>query len=346
VRFAAIANHFGDKYRHAILAMDGDYECLARVASEVPVKQLNILVRKHDTLGSVFRFRRALREQSTDLLVTYNWGAIEWAIANRPRILPHVHIEDGFGPDEADSQLLRRRLTRRFALSRSIVALPSRTLERAALRQWHLPKDRVRYIPNGIDCAKFTGRQAPIRFTQGCGPVIGTVAALRPEKNIARLLRAFRVVREKTACRLLIAGDGQQRGDLERLARATLPAESVVFVGHVDAVERVYSSIDVFALSSDTEQMPTSVMEAMASGLPVVATDVGDVAEMLTAENRAFVVSRDDEAFAGALLKLVADASLRDALGSANQSAACARFGVSRMFADYDAVFASEIGKS
>ena len=141
--------------------------------------------KKPDTLGNRRRFRSYLKTHRPDRLVTYNWGSLEWAMANWPQLLPHVHIEDGFGPEEADRQLPRRVLTRRLVLSRSQVVVPSRTLERIALDVWRLDPRRVRYIPSCIDCARFSAPGIVPFDWPGSGPVIGTLAALRPEKNSA-----------------------------------------------------------------------------------------------------------------------------------------------------------------
>jgi len=108
-RFAAIANHFGGRYRHAIVALDGVYDCLDRLDGSVDAQRWDVPAPKGRTIPNVLAFRRILRTRKPDLLVTYNWGAIEWALANRPRIVPHIHIEDGFGPEEAERQLFRRR---------------------------------------------------------------------------------------------------------------------------------------------------------------------------------------------------------------------------------------------
>jgi glycosyltransferase involved in cell wall biosynthesis len=264
---------------------------------------------------------------------------MEWAFANRPRLVPHLHIEDGFGPEETDGQLRRRVLARRFALAHSVVVVPSLTLRRLALEKWRLSPDRIRYIPNGIDCGRFAKRCDPIAVPEGQGPVIGTVAVLRPEKNIERLLDAIRIVRSRIDCRLLIAGDGPERSRLERIARDTLPEGSVIFAGHMTDVERVYAALDVFALSSETEQMPTSVMEAMASGLAIAATSVGDIPEMVSPGNRPFIVDRDAQALGESIYRLAVDEVSRRRLGEENGQIAKNRFDAARMFHEYGMMF-------
>ena len=334
LRFVALAAAFGPRYRHIVMAMDGNHACASRLASGLEVRCESIEVAKGATLGNVRRFRRRLREIAPDVLVTYNWGAIEWAVANIPRLVRHVHVEDGFGPEERARQLPRRVLTRRLVLARSTVAVPSRTLWRIATEVWRLDPRRVRYVPNGIDLARFAGPRAA-----GAEPVIGTVAALRPEKNLPRLLGAFRLVADVMPSRLVIAGDGPERPGLERLAGELGLDGLVCFTGHLDDPASLYRGLDVFALSSDTEQMPLSVIEAMASGLPVAATDVGDVAAMLSAENRAFVTAVDEAALAGAIMALARDSALRAKVGAANRAKAAAEFDQAEMGAAWGALF-------
>ena len=137
----------------------------------------------------------------------------------------------------------------------------------------------------------------------------------------------------------MIAGDGPERPGLERLAGELVLTGQVRFTGHLDDPASVYRGLDVFALSSDTEQMPLSVIEAMASGLPVAATDVGDVGAMLTAENQPFVAAPDEVALAEAIMALARDGSLRARVGAANLAKAEAEFGQAAMVAAWGALF-------
>jgi glycosyltransferase involved in cell wall biosynthesis len=341
VRFAALANHFGQRYRHLVVAMDGNDACRERLSSALDVTFPPMALRKGATLANLWRFRALLRAWRPDVLVTNNWGSIEWPMANLPRVVRHVHIEDGFGPEERDTQIPRRVLTRRLALHWSAVALPSQTLTRLATEVWRLPRRHIHYIPNGIDLARFSGKRdtSVAAGWAGTGAVIGTVAALRPEKNLKRLLRAFAVVAPATGARLVIAGDGPERPALETLATELGLGGQVNFLGHVADPARVFAGFDVFALSSDTEQMPISVIEAMAAGLPVAATDVGDVRTMLSAENQPAIGPREDDALASNLLILLHDAPLRARIGAANRAKAIAEFDQERMFSAYAALF-------
>lgn len=335
MRFAALAKAFGDRYRHTVLALDGNYACAQRVAANLPVRYEAVDAPKQATLGNVRRFRRRLRELTPDALVTYNWGAIEWAMANIPRLARHIHIEDGFGPEERAGQICRRVFTRRLVLARSTVVLPSRNLWQIATTVWGLDPRRVHYVPNGIDLGRFAGTARD----PGDVPIIGTVAGLRAEKNVSRLLRAFRHVAAAMPARLVIVGDGPERGALAALSEQLGLASRVEFVGQIDEPAPFYRLFDIFALSSDTEQMPLSVIEAMASGLPIAATDVGDVMAMVAEANRAFITPLDEMLLAGAIRTLVADGMLRAHLGAANQAKAVAEFDQATMVAAFGTLF-------
>ena len=338
-RFAAIANHFGPRWRHAIVAMDGNLACRERLDPAVPVDFPQVEVRRGDTLGNVRRFRRALRTLRPAALLTYNWGTIEWAMANYLPIVRHAHVEDGFGPDEAAGQKRRRVLLRRLLLRRRLVVVPSQTLFTMATQVWRLRPERVRLVPNGIDLQRFTPRAGPsVRALSGTAPVVGTVATLRPEKNLSRLLRAFRPAAEGTAARLVVIGDGPDRPALEALAGQLGIAAQVEFTGTVRDPAAAYRGFDVFAMSSDTEQMPISLLEAMGTGLPVAATDVGDIQAMLPASEAPFVTPLDDAALAAAMRTLLLDPALCADLGQENRCRAEAQFDQDGMFSAWAAI--------
>jgi glycosyltransferase involved in cell wall biosynthesis len=337
VRFATLANRLGGRFRHAVVAMDGRQEARTLLDPALDIRFPQVGVRKGDTPGNLRRVRAALRDIAPDLLVTSNWGSIEWAVARLGTGVPHLHKEDGFGPEERACQVPRRVLARRLLLRRTTVVLPSRLLWRIATETWRLPQSGLRLLPNGVDVDRF----AAVRPRRGVRPVvIGTVAALRPEKNIARLIRVLAHLPAATPARLVIVGDGPERAALQALAVAEGVDARVEFAGHRADPAPLYAGFDIFALSSDTEQMPLSVLEAMASGLPVAATDVGDVAGMLDPANRPYVVAREDRALAGALAGLAARSDLRIDLGAANRARVEANFAETDMVAGWRDLFA------
>jgi len=339
VRYTALANRFGSHWRHAVVALDGQTGCAERFAPEVPFRLLPPpFAPGAGPTRRLLAMAAMLRRLRPAVLVTSNWGSIEFAMANLAVGVPHLHTEDGFGPEERETQLQRRVLARRLVLRRSLVVLPSATLARLAAEVWQLPPGRVRLIRNGIDLRHFNPNgKAPRDPAEA--PVIGTVAALRPEKNVARLLRAVALLHDEgTPARLLILGDGPERPALEELADSLGIGACTQFLGHVADPAEAYGMMDVFALSSDTEQMPFAVLEAMASGLPIASTDVGDVGLMLSDANRPHLAALDDVALAAALRPLLLEPALRNALGRANRGKVQLEHDEASMFASHAAL--------
>ncbi len=345
-RFAALAPALGREFSHAIVAMDGRTDAAQFLTPSADWRLLPVEVKKSSFVSwsSVRRFRRMIAEQKPDILLTSNWGTIEWAIANRGRgRRPHIHFEDGFGPDEQLRQNPRRIIARATLLRNSLIVVPSRTLYNVALSLWRLPDRNVALIANGVDLARF----APAART-GPDIVVGSLGALRAEKNYRRLVRAFAAAKTASGpMRLAIFGEGPDRVAIEAEARAAGVADRIILPGAALAPERALASIDIFALSSDTEQAPLSLMEAMVSGLPVVATDVGDIADMVSDENRPFIVSAADEtAFAEKLTRLAGDRDLRLGIGAANAAKASRDFSLDRMVAAHLALYRRALGRS
>lgn len=343
-RFATIAGLLGAKYRHLIVSMSGRTEAASLLGPNVRYELLPIRTSPGNPLASTLRFAAELRRIDPDLLVTYNWGALEWAIANRfgPR-LDHVHIEDGFGPDEAQRRFRRRMWLRRVGLKRTrAVIVPSHNLERIAADEWKLPPGQIVYLPNGVEMDRFGAfiPESERAFEKRPGElIIGTCAALRPEKNLGRLIRAFASCGAASA-RLVICGDGSERALLQSVANSNGVSDRVVFSGYLARPELALAGFDIFAMSSDTEQMPYGLLEAMAARLPAVATDVGDIKSMVADGNRPFIVPAADEAaLTGALRTLLRDAPLRARVGAENRAKAEREFSLDAMIAAYDRLF-------
>lgn len=347
-RVVSLINAKTGGFTHSVFAMDGCYDALELIdgLGDPEPNQLPEAFAKMGAAQSVKACRALLKEYAPDLLVTYNWGSVEWVLANRVKPLcPMIHVQDGFGSEEQDSQKLTRRLARAFAYRGChAVVVPSRTLERLARREWHIPKKKLHYIPNGIDTDRFICPPDKKLLEQfGVDPtdrVIGTVAGLRPEKNLGRLIEAFSQIADNFHdVKLVIVGGGMGRAALQMLTDRIGLSEKVVFTGPMQDPEHMVASFEVFALSSDTEQMPLSVIEAMAAGLPIVSTDVGDIRHMVSDKNKDFVKGREASDLTQTLSAMLNRPGGGKRIGAANQAKAKSEFELGTMIKRYEDLF-------
>ncbi len=328
----------GTGYRHLLYAHDANYDALLQVDPDVIWERLDV-----DLAGGLRARTRAMRgalqQHAPDALLTYNWGSIEWLLAaRRAGFGAVVHHEDGFGPDEVRRRLLRRNLARRF-LIRHINALvvPSKGLESIARSEWGAGP-LVRYFPNGVDTARFA--PAPSRDDDD-DVVFVCVGRLRPEKNQRLAVEALARASCRARARLVLVGDGPDEHAVRARVRELDLADRVELVGKVEDTAPCYQSADVFLIPSNTEQMPLSLLEAMASGLAVTGADVGDVRAMLAPDNRALLVPPGDaDALAQQLDVLAADAVLRRALGAANRARAVEEYDRATCYGRYCDLYA------
>nr|WP_231626321.1 glycosyltransferase family 4 protein [Novosphingobium sp. AAP83] len=292
--------------------------------------------------------------QGFDLVLTYNWGAMDAVLAHAVfgptmGLPPLVHHEDGFNADEAGGLKRSRNWYRMVALSRaSALVVPSRQLEEIALKTWRQPAARVHRIANGIDTSAYGRKPRPDvlpRVVKRPGEKwIGTLAGLRAVKNLPRLVRA--VPGLPPEWHLVILGEGPERETIMAEATRLEIGHRVHLPGHVADPAAAVGLFDVFALSSDSEQAPLSVIEAMAAGLPVASPGVGDIAEMVSEPNRAFITAPGDDApLAAAIATLASDEMQRRRIGDANRICAREHYDETVMAARYSALYARAMGR-
>lgn len=353
VRVARLMAAFGDRARHRLVVADPT-RLAARhrvgkgvryeIAQEMPPLAGKPSLARYETLAKLMR--------GHDLVLTYDWTAIDAVMARRVfarGLPPVVHHEDGFVGAEAGGLRRDRTIYRRLALSAAhALVVPSRALERIAVGTWKQPRARVHRIGNGVATALYAERPDPralpgfVRNEREL--TIGAVGALLPHKDLPALVRAVGGL--STRFRLLIVGDGPERGAIERAALAMGIDDRVVLTGAVERPYRYMGLFDLLALSSTSEQSPTSVVEAMATGLPVVSPPVGDVAEMVASENLPFVTEHHGEVrLRDAIQALAGDPALRARIGAANRAKASAEYDEADMIARYAALYAEAAGR-
>jgi len=333
VRIIDVANRLGQGFRHHCISLDGRDGAIQNAWSETDFQMI-----PPDAQGGPAGVARLMRRLGADLLCTYNFGSMDWALmGGMVRGVAHLHFESGFGPEEAYKTLPRRNLYRRVALLRTkALVVPAQNLVRIARRGGWISSGRIRLIPNGVDCDWYIPHSSP---TDG-PPVLTVVAPLRREKRLDRLLDML----AKASCRghlqVRICGDGPERPALEAQTERLGLTGTVRFLGHFKDVRDAFAGADLFAMTSETEQMPNALLQAMASGLAVVALDAGDVKIILPDAQRAHVHAQDDVAgFIASLDRLAQDRALARTMGQTNRDRAVSVYGMDKMIAAYRALY-------
>jgi glycosyltransferase involved in cell wall biosynthesis len=237
--------------------------------------------------------------------------------------------------------LLRRTkhlVTRHVCVSQSVADIAGRRLGE--------PAKRLTVIPNGINASQFQGAKAADMTPLGVAPgrrVIAAVARLERQKGIDWLLRLMpNVFAQLPDHDLLVVGDGPNRSSLERFATSLGIADRVHFALWQNDIPAILRASDMFVLPSRWEGMPNALLEAMASGLPVVASDVEGVAESLSAaDERQVVPATDAAAFARQVVQWGRQPRAAKQTGARNSRTAAERFSVDSMIRQYRTLYES-----
>ena len=359
LRAAKLMNVFGPGVEHVVVSgVEGELGAASAVDTALEVgypADFPALAGK-PSLRRWWGIARAMR--GFDLVLTYNWGSMDavgahWLFGRVLHLPPLVHHEDGFNQDEAHGLKPIRNWFRRLTLTTAAaLVVPSRVLEIIAAKEWRVASGRLRRIPNGIplgDYVETAPRGASALGLPGldkpAGALwLGTLAGLRAVKNLPRLVRAFAAL--PPPWELVILGEGDERAAIMAEAERLGIAARVHLPGFAPDPALVLRQFDLFALSSDSEQYPISVVEAMAAGLAVVSPAVGDVAAMVAMENRPLITAPGNEdALSAALVTAGGDPALRAAIGAANSARALAEYGEEAMISAYRAVYAAALGQ-
>jgi glycosyltransferase involved in cell wall biosynthesis len=353
-RSARLMNAFGERARHTIVSAMPD-QLNARDAIAAGIKY-EIAQNPPPLTGkpSVKRYEEIARfMRRFDLVLTYNWGAIDGVMAARvfgKGVPPIVHHEDGFNQDESDRLSPVRNMYRRIALpAANALVVPSQRLEQVAVNQWRQPPERIRRIPNGVATRLYAGkpdaRLIPELQQRREGEVfIGCVAGLRPVKDLPLLVRACGGLNARF--KLVIVGEGPERQSILDAAETMAIEDQVILPGFLPDPHRYMGLFDIFALSSKSEQSPISVIEAMAAGLPVVAPRVGDIAAMVSPENEPYLSPRRHEVdLRDRIDTLAKHAEGRRYIGETNRTRARALFDEAEMVAAYARLYGEALGR-
>lgn len=304
-------------------------------AADIPV--IDLEMRRKVDLRAPYRLLGFLRQRDIHILHTHLFhanllGAIVGTLTRTPIIIATRHSMEIGG-------VHREWMNRLVTSLRDAVVTVSPQVHKVEVDRAHASPTKIADIPGGVEVRAY--RVDPNHVDElkrswdleTGDPVVGTVGRLVDPKGHGHLLDALAKVRSQIAgVKALLVGDGTLRTEMERRAEALGLSDTVIFTGIRRDVPEVLALLDVFVLPSLWEGLPIALLEAMAAGLPVVATRVGGVPEVVVeGETGLLVPPRDPEALAQAILTLLRDPDLRQAMGQAGRERVREHFSVDQM---------------
>jgi sugar transferase (PEP-CTERM/EpsH1 system associated) len=314
-----------------------------RLAADVPLFEVGR--RSGNDLGFVFRLYRLLRRERPHVLHTHGWATLcEGLVAARLARVPIVvHGEHGTLDTRPRNLLLQRIVWGRVD---QVLSVSTRLADKMA-RTVGFPLEKIHTIRNGVDLDRFTpalrtGARAELEARPGAIRIV-IVGRLLPVKDHRTFLGSVRLLRDGGVdVAAFIVGDGPLAQDLRSQVAALGLESAVTFLGNRVDVQRVLAGCDIAVSSSTSEGLSNTVLEAMATGIPVVATDVGGTGELVVHGETGLLVPPGSPAdLAGALATLAQDAARRSALGAAGRLRAEAEFSSPGMVEKYEELYLS-----
>jgi sugar transferase (PEP-CTERM/EpsH1 system associated) len=348
-----INNLPADRYRHAVVCVTQATDFRERIRRNgVEIHELRKQPGKDIAVYS--RMWHVLRKLQPRVVHTRNLPALDMLLPARLAGVPRfVHSEHGLDKIEIDGKNAKYNLMRRASrLTVDRYITMSRDLNGWLQREVGIPATRIETIYNGVDTARFSPQREdrhalPAGFAPPGSIVIGTLGRLDPVKNQSLLARAFaRLVERRpdlrARLRLAIIGDGDDRVAVESILAQAGVTESAWLPGFRNDTPSLYRALDIFVLPSVREGISNTLLEAMASGVPVIATRVGGNPEILP-DNVVgqLVESNDTEALAQAIERYVDDPALLRTHGEAGRAHVLKNFSLDAMMQGYDRVYGS-----
>lgn len=305
-------------------------EFLARDHGVADLVRISIPCRGELDLVTAVKLRNAIIQYRIDILHAHSSHAVTYAalarkLAGRGSVVASRRVD--FPPNaNVFSKWKYRQPDRVIAISDCIARV---------MRTFGVGADRLRTVHSGVDISRFDVAPLP-RKTLGIPdgvPLAGNVAALVGHKDHRTLLRAVpSIIHELPDFRLVIVGEGKLRQELEaEIARLNI-VHAVILLGQRNDIPQLLRALDVFILSSSEEGLGTSVLDAMACGVPVVATNAGGIPEMVRdGETGLLAPIRDPDALAGQVVRLLRDDDLKRRLAHRAREMVIERFSADRM---------------
>lgn len=342
-----LVNRLEGEQKHTIVCIEDVGPLAARLSDNIEIVDLSREM-KRDRFFPL-RMSRLFRRLRPDIVHSRNWAAMDAipaaSLARVPRV---VHGEHGREASDPTGCNKRRRLIRRmFSPMVDRFVTVSEDLRAWLVADVGISSRKVICIHNGVDVDRFRGgRRQAGRKALGLNDeavAVGAVGRLEPVKDHATLLEAFARIPDKNPdLHLFVIGDGSRRKELEARAKALDLRDRAHFIGEKDDIPTVLNGLDLYVISSIAEGISNTVLEAMATGLPVVATRVGGNPELVTENiNGMLVPVGDAETMADALTRYILSAELRRSHGQASRQRVIDQFSLDRMAEDYSRLYCS-----
>ncbi len=312
---------------------------LPRVEASAPVSVFPIRgFARPQTLAQAAAFARWCRARRIAVLQTCDFYANTFGLP--AAALAGVPVRLGsrreLNPDKTTTQITLQRHAYRFA--HAIVVNSGAAAE--TVRHEGVSTDRTRVISNGISMDLYEPRVAPRPVT-----TIATVANLRPEKAHEVLLHAAATLAPRhRGLRYLVVGDGPRRQELQALAASLGVNRQVTFLGHREDVPALLAQADIYVLPSRSEAFPNGAMEAMAAGVPVIASRVGGLLDLIEEDRTGILVSpADPPELAAAIERLVMNPERAFAIGTAAREEIVRRYSFDRMVRAFEDLYLTQL---
>jgi sugar transferase (PEP-CTERM/EpsH1 system associated) len=340
-------------WRQAIVALTDIDPAFRRRIERDDVECIALGKRPGHLVAEYPRLTRIFRELAPAIVHTRNIAALEAVVPAWAAGVPaRIHGEHGRDMNDLDGRRRRYRLVRRLyrPFVSQYVAL-SRDLERYLVEDIGIDASRVEHLYNGVDTVRFApakGARTPIAGAPFADPslyVVGSVGRLAPVKDPLLLVRGFVRALELAPAlaprlRLAMVGDGPERAAAEALVQRAGHAGRVWFAGERPDVPDLMRGFDAFALPSRAEGISNTLLEAMATALPIVATRVGANADLMQNGQCGLLVPREDvAAMADALLSLASAPAAARVLGMAGRAIVEQRFSLEAMVGGYERLY-------
>jgi len=348
-----------DKYRHMIICLKGSTQFRERLQRK-DVQIIDLQKKEGQDWGSFVSLYKILKQYKVDIIHTRNLAAIEYqAPAFFAGVKYRVHSEHGWDTFDPEGNNKKYQILRRLISPLIQVFIPlSLHLQNYLIKKVGIPEQKINRICNGVDIKKFYPAKVkqsvldcPLVFDEKV-ITVGTVGRMHGVKDQLTLVRAFITLLKAHPelvgrINLILIGDGPLREQAIELLENSQLQKYTWLPGEREDIAEIMRSLDIFVLPSQAEGISNTILEAMATGLPVIATAVGGNPELVKeGETGLLVPSSDPEAMATALLSLIADNPKRQQQGESSHQSIVDNFSIQAMVNKYIDVYDSLSSRS